>query len=96
MKNLFALALLCAAFVSVSAHAEEEVEKWCVDIGQKALAAKLHVKEADVSYHTSALVGDGINSVEAQTFQVKGQQGIYLMNYVVDGCELLYVHHVNN
>lgn len=82
------LAVLTVTSLQVQAS-EEESAQWCLEFS-KARAAKFAGKSVkDVKFHSSAILGDGINSIEIDVFQIKGLSGLVKVDTMVDGCDAI-------
>ena len=96
--KMFNAILAVVMMVSANAMAsQEESEQWCLEFSTARLAKHVGHAEKDVKFHSSAILGDGINSIEVDVFQVEGLSGLYKVDTLIDGCEALgTVLHINN
>lgn len=82
----FLIAALAALSLQAQAS-EEDSAQWCLEFAKARVAKYAGKKVADVKFHSSAILGDGINAFEVDAFQVNGLGGLVKVDTLIDGCE---------
>jgi hypothetical protein len=92
--------LLMTLFTLWNANAEPTAtpsQLWCVDYGSAAVAKVAKVQPSDVSFFNGSWVGDGVDVIELDSFQIKGKNGLYTIELEQDDCSVFTaVKPINN
>lgn len=94
MKQILFVLLL--APYGALANTTNLTDQFCGDEARHFLSQKLQIKLSDISFFNGALVGDGVNSVEINSFLVNGKQGLYKVELDADDCRLRSIERINN
>ena len=93
--NLNNLVLAGLVFGSFQANAISE-PPMCGEQSQLAVAQQQKVSTQEVSLHSSAILGDGVNAIEITFYRIKNRRGFYKVDVNTDDCTIRRIEYINH
>lgn len=88
---------LALALCSLPAHAsEKESDMMCTKEARSHLVSQFKIPADSLSFYGGATLGDGVDTLEIDTYRVANAPGFYKVELDVDGCDLRNIERVDN